>query len=328
MALFLVTGGCGFIGSNLTHALVARGERVRIVDNLSTGRESNLSPLRTAHPEQVEFLRGDITDSDLLDQALQGVDYVLHQAAVPSVSWSIERPLDCERINIYGTLQVLEAVRRQGRIRRVVFAASCAAYGDLDANTPKRESDLPVPLSPYAVAKLAGEHLCAVYTRTYGIPTVALRYFNVFGPRQDPSGDYAAVIPRFIAASLVDKPPIIYGDGRQSRDFCFVDNIVDANLLACTAPAERIAGQTINVGCGESISLLDVLRVLGELLGRKIVPRHETARSGEVRHSCSDLSRAQALLGYKPRIDFSVGLERTVTWYRASHQRGASQCAA
>lgn len=316
MALFLVTGGCGFIGSSLAHALVAGGDRVRIVDNLSTGRLANVAQLLAAKPGEVELWRGDITDTDLLDRALCGVDYILHMAAIPSVPWSIDHPFDCERINTHGTLQVLEAARRHGGIRRLVFAASCAAYGDLAPEQPKRESDLPVPLSPYAISKLAGEQLCAVYSRIHAVPAVALRYFNVFGPRQDPSSHYAAAIPRFVCAALDGQPPTLYGDGLQSRDFIFVDNIVQANLLACQADAAKVSGQVMNIGGGQGRPLLEVIGLLGELLGRRIEPRHEPARPGEVRHSFADIAKAQALLGYEPRVAFRDGLAQTVNWYR------------
>jgi len=316
MALFLVTGGCGFIGSSLAHALVAGGDRVRIVDNLSTGRLGNVASLLRDHPSQVELWRGELTDTDLLDQALVGVDFILHHAAIPSVPWSIDHPFDCERINTHGTLQLLEAARRNGRIRRLVFAASCAAYGDLDPDKPKRESDLPVPLSPYAISKLAGEHLCAVYSRIHSVPAVALRYFNVFGPRQDPSSHYAAAIPRFICAALGGQPPTLFGDGLQSRDFVFVENIIQANLLACQADAAQVSGQVINIGGGKGLALLEVIGMLGELLGREIRPTHEPARPGEVRHSFADIAKAGALLGYQPRVAFRDGLAQTVKWYR------------
>lgn len=333
MALFLVTGGCGFIGSSLAHALVAAGDRVRIVDNLSTGRLSNVAPLLAERSEKVELWRGELTDTDLLDQALVGVDFILHHAAIPSVPWSIDHPFDCERINTHGTLQLLEAARRNGKIRRLVFAASCAAYGDLAPEQPKRESDLPVPLSPYAIGKLTGEHLCAVYSRIHAVPAVALRYFNVFGPRQDPSSHYAAAIPRFICAALAGQPPTLFGDGQQSRDFVFVENIVQANLLACEADAAKVSGQVMNVGGGKALTLLEVIGLLGELLGQKVTPRHEPARPGEVRHSFADIAKAAALLGYQPRVAFRDGLAQTVKWYQENSlthkteykQRGTSR---
>lgn len=318
MASYLVTGGCGFIGSNIAYALVGRGDSVRVLDNLSTGREENLAELRARHPQKVELLRGDILDPSLLDRALMGIDYILHLAAVPSVPWSIEHPLDCDRINAFGTLQVLEAARRSGRIRRVVFAASCAAYGDLLPDQAKREDHPIAPLSPYAASKLAGEHYCAVYSRVYGVPAVALRYFNIFGPRQDPTSQYAAVIPNFIAACLRGKEPTIFGDGLQSRDFCHVDNVVQANLLCCAAPAECVAGRVINIGCGEAVTLLAVLEELSRLSGRPIKARHDPPRAGEVRHSFADIRLARELLGYTASVSFAEGLRRTLEFYKAA----------
>lgn len=316
MALFLVTGGCGFIGSNLVHALVGRGDRVRILDNLRTGRETNIAALRAQHPSQVELWRGDILDSALLDRVLVGVDYILHLAAMPSVPWSIENPLACDQINSQGTLQVLEAARRQGQIRRVVQAVSCAAYGDLAPEVPKRETDPVMPLSPYAASKLSSEQYGQVYSRVYGVPVVALRYFNVFGPRQDPTSQYAAVLPNFINAALDQRAPTIFGDGLQSRDFVFVENVVNANLLACMAPAERVGGQVINIGTGQTTTLLQVLQILSQLTGREIQPLHAPGRSGEVRHSCADISLARQVLGYSPQVDFAEGLRRTLAYYQ------------
>ncbi|MCS6914529.1 MAG: SDR family oxidoreductase [Myxococcales bacterium] len=318
MALYLVTGGSGFIGSNLVYHLVALGERVRVVDNLSTGREANLRPL-LADPErrhQVEFLRGDITDPDLVHRAMADVDFVLHQAALPSVPRSIEHPLESDRVNAYGTLLLLEAARRQGRVRRFVLAASSSAYGERAPEEPKVETMPPAPLSPYAVTKVTAEYYLAVYHRIYGLPTVALRYFNIFGPRQDPTSQYAAAIPNFISAFLRGEPATIYGDGLQSRDFCFVDNAVEANLLACTTPADQVAGQVLNIACGEAITLLGVIDTLAEIFGRRIPPRHAPPRPGDIRHSLADISKARQLLGYTPKIKFAEGLRRTVAWYR------------
>jgi UDP-glucose 4-epimerase len=323
MVSYLVTGGCGFIGSNIAHALVARGDHVRILDDLSTGREQNLAGLHAAgsgslgNAGQLELVRGDILDPCRLDSALRGIDYVLHHAAVPSVPWSVEQPLSCDRVNSHGTLQVLEAARRSGRVRRVVLAASCAAYGDYAEQEAKREDHPTAPLSPYAAAKLASEQYCAVYSRVYGLPTVVLRYFNIFGPRQDPSSHYAAVLPRFIDACLRGQAPTVFGDGLQSRDFCYVDNVVEANLLACAAPAERVAGRVINIGCGQSYTLVAVLEELGRLVGRPIAPRHAEPRPGEVRHSRADIGLAAKLLGYAPTVSFAEGLRRTLAWYTA-----------
>ncbi len=318
MAHYLVTGGSGFIGSNLSHALLSRGERVRILDNLSTGREINIRPLLEdpKYKTQIEFVRGDITDPDTLMRAMAGVDYVLHQAALPSVPRSIERPLDSERINAYGTLLVLEAARHQGHIKRVVFATSSSIYGEKAPDLAKVETMIPAPLSPYAVTKLTGESYCAVYSKVYGVPCVALRYFNVFGPRQDPTSQYAAAIPNFVAAYIKGQPATLFGDGLQSRDFCFIENVIEANLLSCTAPVEQAAGQVINIACGESITLLGVLDILADLFGKKIPPRHLAPRAGDVRQSLADIGKARHILGYSGKIKFAEGLRRTVAWYR------------
>ncbi len=335
MALFLVTGGCGFIGSNLAHSLVQRGHQVRLLDDLSSGRLSHVEPLLAGPAPRAELVRGDVGDAALLDRALVGVDFVLHHAAVPSVPWSVERPLDCQRINVDGTLQLLEAVRRAKRVQRLVFAASCSAYGDLSPEKPKRETDPVSPQSPYAAAKLASEHLCTAYQHSYGVPTVALRYFNIFGPRQDPATLYAAVIPRFVTAALQGKPATIYGDGGQTRDFCFVDNVVQANLLACQAPIEQVGGQVFNIGCGEATSLLQLQALIAELLsaqaGRTPPPvRFEPARAGEVRHSRADIGKARELLGYVPQVSLRQGLEQTLVWARAQLEsaKGSAPCAA
>lgn len=332
MACFLVTGGCGFIGSNLAYALAGRGHRVRLFDDLSTGRLQNVAALLAAQPQSVELWRGEIGDGPLLDRAMVGVDFVLHHAAIPSVPWSVERPIECQRINVDGTLQVLEAARRNGRIRRLVFAASCSAYGDLQPESAKREGDAVAPQSPYAAAKLAGEHLCTAYHLSYGLPTVALRYFNIFGPRQDPATPYAAAIPRFTAAALSRTEATVYGDGLQTRDFCFVDNVVHANLLACEADAAQVGGQVINIGCGEATSLLQLLSTLAELTGNAAVatPKFAPAREGEVRHSRADISKAARLLGYVPQVDLRAGLAQTLAWYRSLSDapKGNPACAA
>ena len=315
MSIYLVTGGCGFIGSNLAHTLVQKGEQVRILDNLSTGRHINVAKLLAHHPKQAELWRGDILDGPLLDRIMHGVDYVLHLAAMPSVTSSVEQPILCDRINSGGTLQVLDAARRQRSVKRVVIAASCAAYGDLRPSEAKREEHEISPQSPYAAAKLASEHHGVVYSRIYGVPTVSLRYFNIFGPRQDPTSQYAAVIPNFVRAVLQQKSPRIFGDGQQSRDFCYIDNVVSANLLACSAPAERVAGQIINIGCGESVTLLDLVAELSRLTGRSIEPAFLPAREGEVRYSWADIGKAKALLGYVPQVRFPEGLSRTLRWF-------------
>ena len=308
MARYLITGGAGFIGSNLAHALVARGDHVRILDDFSTGRDENLRGL----DGRVEVVRASITDEQPLAQAIAGVDYVLHEAALPSVQRSVEQPIESDRNNVYGTLCVLEAARKAG-VKRVVYAASSSAYGETPT-LPKVETMAPDPLSPYAVAKLAAELYCKVYFINYGLETVALRYFNVFGPRQDPNSHYAAVIPKFITAALQGEQPLIYGDGLQSRDFCYIENVVEANLLACQA--RDAAGKVFNVACGQQTTLLDAVSSVGRILGKTVEPRFAPARSGDIRHSLADIGRARSILGYTARVDFAEGLRRTVAWYR------------
>jgi nucleoside-diphosphate-sugar epimerase len=308
MALFLVTGGAGFIGSNLAHALVSQGADVRLLDDFSTGREENLAGLEG----RVDLRRASITDGAAVAAAMEGVDYVLHQAARPSVQRSVEDPLETDRVNTHGTLTVLDAARKAG-VKRVVFAASSSAYGETPT-LPKVETMPPDPLSPYAVSKVAGEQYCRVFHGVYGLETVALRYFNVFGPRQDPKSHYAAVIPKFVTAALCGGVPVIFGDGSQSRDFCFIDNVVEANLKACTAPAAP--GRYFNVACGERTTLLDVLAALSGIVGHEIVPRFEPRRTGDIKHSLADIGLARSVLGYTASVDFAEGLRRTVAWYR------------
>jgi nucleoside-diphosphate-sugar epimerase len=313
MAHFLVTGGAGFIGSNLSHALVERGDTVRILDNFVTGRAENIADLVDAR--RVELIRGDVTDPSVLERAVDGVDYVLHQAAIPSVPRSIEDPIGSDQVNVHGTVLLLDAARK-AKVKRVVFAASSSAYGEKAPGEPKVETMIPDPLSPYAVAKLAGEHYLRVFWLAYGLETVALRYFNVFGPRQDPKSQYAAVIPNFVTAALNGRPATIFGDGGQSRDFCYVDNAVEANLLACTAPGA--AGEMFNIACGESTTLLEVVDVIAQIVGKKVAPVHEPPRAGDIRHSLADVSKARRVLGYTGAVKFATGIERTVAWYRQS----------
>ena len=308
MSTFLVSGGAGFIGSNITHALCARGEKVRVLDDFSTGREQNLHGLEG----RIDLRRGSITDPKTVAEAMQGVDYVFHQAALPSVQRSVENPIESDRVNTQGTLNMLDAARKAG-VKRLVFAASSSAYGETPT-LPKVETMSPDPLSPYAVTKLAGEAYCKVFHVCYGLETVALRYFNVFGPRQDPNSHYAAVIPKFIAAALKGGEPVIFGDGLQSRDFCFIDNVVEANLKALTAP--NAAGKVFNIACGERTTLLDVVDALGQIVGRKITARHEPPRSGDIKHSLADITRAKEILGYTGAVSFADGLRRTLAWYR------------
>jgi UDP-glucose 4-epimerase len=304
----LVTGGCGFIGSHLVAALLARGHRVRVLDNLTTGRRENLADLAA----DVELLVGDVADPDVARRAVQGCEIVFHLAALASVARSVAAPLPTHVANATGTLSLLLAARAAG-VRRVIYAGSSSAYGD-SAVLPKHEDLPPQPLSPYAAAKLAGEHYCAAFARSYGLETLTLRYFNVFGPRQDPASEYAAVVPRFITAMLHGQAPVIYGDGRQTRDFTYVDNVVEANLLAMEAP--RADGAVFNVACGARYSLLDLVDRLNAILGTALAPRHAPARPGDVRHSQASIARAQEQLGYRVQVSFEEGLARTVAWYR------------
>lgn len=308
MGRSLVTGGAGFIGSHLVAALLTRGEQVVVLDNLSTGKRANLAGL----PGRFEFVEGDVADPAAAARACAGVEVVYHHAALASVPRSVEAPLDSHAACATGTLVMLDAARKAGA-RRFVYAASSSCYGDQPTSS-KRESDLPSPLSPYAAAKLAGEMYCLAFHRSYGLETVALRYFNVFGPRQDPHGAYAAVIPRFIDAWLKGERLVLYGDGRQSRDFTYVENVVAGNLLAAESP--RAAGRVLNLASGRSYSLLDLIASLEALLGRAADVRREPARVGDVRDSLADITLARELLGYEPVVDFHEGLRRTLAWYR------------
>jgi UDP-glucose 4-epimerase len=303
----LVTGGAGFIGSSLARALVARGDRVRLIDNLSSGRRENLADIS----QDVELIEADIRDEAALVGALDGVELVFHEAAVPSVPRSLADPIESHDANATGTLKLLQAARRAG-VRRLVYAASSSAYGDTPT-LPKVETMRPMPLSPYAVSKLAGEHYCQVFAGAYGLETVCLRYFNVFGPSQDPKSEYAAVIPRFVTAALGGLGVTIYGDGTQSRDFCFIDNTVEANLAAVSAPG--VAGGVFNVACGVAISLNDVVKLLGELVGHAVPITYAPGRVGDVKHSLADITAARAQLGYRGAISFTEGLKRTIAWY-------------
>lgn len=309
MRTFLVTGGAGFIGSNIAEALVRRGDRVRVLDNLSTGHLANLASIR----ERVEFIEGDLTHEAVVARAVEGVDCIFHEAALASVPRSVERPLDTNAACVTGTVTLLDAARRAG-VRRLVYAASSSAYGDQPTSS-KRETDLPSPISPYGVAKLAGELYCQAFTATYGFETVALRYFNVFGPRQDPGSPYSAVIPLFITALLAGKRPTIYGDGHQSRDFTYVANVVHGNLLA--AEAAGVAGRMFNLANGRSTSLLELVRLLNELLGTSIEPEHAAPRPGDIRESLADISAARRALNYEPQVSFEDGLRRSIDYYRS-----------
>jgi len=304
---YLITGGAGFIGSNLAFELLKRGDSVRILDNFATGRKINIEPII----DQVELIDGDIRDFWTVTEAVEGVDYILHQAALPSVPRSVKNPLTSNAVNIDGTLNIFEAARQAG-VKRVVSACSSSVYGESET-LPKVESMKPDPLSPYAITKLTGEEYGKVYYRLFGLETVALRYFNIFGPRQDPNSQYSAVIPLFIKAVLRNKQPLIYGDGEQSRDFTYIANAVSANLKACVAP--NAAGKSYNVACGQRYSLNQILEMLGQIVGRKITARYVDSRPGDIKHSMADITAAQTDLGYRPEFDFKFGLEETFKWF-------------
>jgi UDP-glucose 4-epimerase len=311
---FVVTGGCGFIGSHLAVALVRRGDTVRVLDNFAVGAPANLAEVAA----DIEIRQGDVCDLETVRGAMAGVDYVLHQAALASVQRSVDDPLGTHQADATGTLNVLVAAREAG-VRRVLYAASAAAYGD-DPMLPKHEDLPPRPLSPYAAAKLAGEHYCAAFARSYDLPTVTLRYFNIYGPRQNPRSEYASVVPRFVTAMLRGEPPTIFGDGTQSRDFTHVDDVVAANLLALEAA--EATGEPINVASGERYSLLDLVAALNAVLGTVIAPHHAPRRPGDVWHSQASIARAERVLGYQPQVPFAEGLRRTVAWYAAQPVAG------
>jgi len=307
MASYLVTGGAGFIGSHLTEELVRRGHRVRVADNLSTGKRRNLD-----HIPGVEFMEGDLADMPFATRVAQGMDFVLHQAAIPSVPRSVKDPITSNRANIDATLNILVAARDAG-VKRLVFAGSSSEYGDTPT-LPKRE-DMPTsPLSPYALQKVMGTEYCRMFTRLYGFETVVIRYFNVFGPRQDPSSPYSGVISVFSTALIEGRQPTIYGDGEQTRDFTYVANVVDGVLRACTAP--NAAGEAINVACGTRISLNDLLRVMNGIVGTTLQPIYQDGRAGDVRDSQADISKAKQLLGYAPIVGLEEGLRHTLAWCR------------
>jgi nucleoside-diphosphate-sugar epimerase len=311
MAQYLVTGGAGFIGSSLVQALVARGDHVRVLDNFSTGNRDNLAPF----VDRIELVEGSLTRLEDCKRAVEGADYVLHQGALPSVPKSIARPIETHASNIDGTLNMLVAAR-DAKVKRFVYAASSSAYGDTPT-LPKVETMPASPKSPYAVQKYTGELYLKVFFEAYGLETIGLRYFNIFGPRQDPTSQYSAVIPKFITAILSGKRPTIYGDGEQSRDFTYVENVVHANLLAATADS-RCAGRVVNIACGQRISLNDLARVINHALGTDISPEYEPERTGDVKHSLADISLAKDLIGYQPKVMFDEGIARTIDWYRTN----------
>jgi UDP-glucose 4-epimerase len=312
MANYLVTGGAGFIGSNLVEALASQGHAVRVLDNFSTGKRENLAD----QAGQIDLVEGDLTVLDDVRAAVRDIDTVFHLGAIPSVPRSIEDPLGSNDSNVNATLHVLVAAR-DAAVRRVVFASSSSIYGDQDEEIAKVETMRAQPISPYGVAKMAAEQYCQVFYLAYGLETVSLRYFNVFGPRQDPQSMYAAVVPKFITALLDGRPPTIYGDGEQTRDFTYVGNVVAANVLAATAPAGQVAGQVFNIAAGRQTSLNTLIDMLQEITGQAVTPVYDDPRPGDIKHSLADISKAHRQMGYEPPISFLEGLRLTVEWYRA-----------
>ncbi len=310
---FLLTGGAGFIGSHIVKRLVGEGAVVRVVDNLSTGQVARLETLRCS----IEYVEADLADNLVSDEVVKDVDYVLHQAAIPSVQRSVRDPIGTNRANVTATLNLLESCRK-AKVRRFVYAASSSAYGDTEV-LPKSEEMPPNPLSPYALQKLAGEHYCKLYYSLYGLETVCLRYFNVFGPGQDPHSEYSAVIPKFISKLLINELITVYGDGEQSRDFTYVENVVDANLLALQAT--KACGKVLNVGCGERITLNTLIQLLEEIVGVKAKVSYSASKPGDVRHSLADINLARRLLEYEPKVMVKEGLKRTVEAFVKSDQR-------
>ena len=308
MAKYLVTGGAGFIGSHITEELVKRGEKVRVLDNFLTGKRENLTPFLTG----IDLIEGDIRDYSLCQKAVKGIDYVLHQAALPSVPRSVSDPITSNEINITGTLNMLTASKDE-EIKSFVFASSSSVYGD-DQRLPKKEGNEGSPLSPYALGKQTGEQYCRIFSQLYGFNTISLRYFNIFGPRQDPFSQYAAAIPNFITKILKNEKPIIYGDGEQSRDFTFVSNVVEANLLA--SQAQNVSGETLNIACGARTTVNSLINAIKSILEIDIPSEYTNPRPGDVRHSHADISSAVEKLNYKPLITFKEGLEKTISWYK------------
>ncbi len=318
MALFLVTGGAGFIGSNITEELLRRGENVRILDNFATGKRENVSGIKDifktenngAALDKLELVEGDIRSYHIVREAVEGVDFVLHQAALPSVPRSVKDPLTSNEVNVVGTLNILNAAK-EAKVKRIVYASSSSVYGDLEV-LPKTEDMLPKPLSPYAVSKLAGEKYCQVFTKLYGLETVIFRYFNVFGPRQDPTSQYSAVIPKFIRLIKEGQQPTVFGDGEQSRDFTFVKNVVEANLLACGGGLEQLSGEVFNIASGRRITINMLIENINKLTKSDITPHYEKPRPGDVKHSLANIGKARQFLGYGATVDFFEGLKQLV----------------
>jgi len=315
MANYLVTGGAGFIGSNIVNYLVDRAkDRVRVLDDLSSGRIVNLSPVL----DKIEFIQGDIRDVKVMEKAVEGIDYILHLAAVPSVPRSVELPYLTNDVNINGTLNLLIAARN-AKVRRVVFTSSSSVYGDSPV-MPKVESMIPNPISPYGIHKLTGEYYCRVFFQLYGLQAISLRYFNVFGPNQDPSSEYAAVIPKFIKMVLADQSPTIFGDGEQTRDFTHVSNVVKANILAAESNAHGCCGEVFNIACNDSISLNRLVEMINEILGKNIKPVYLPPRAGDIKHSLAGIQKAKEILDYCPEIMMHQGLKLTVDWYKNKNE--------
>ena len=316
---YLVTGGAGFIGSHLVERLVAEHHEVVVLDDLSAGRREYLAPVR----HRIRFIRGSVLSAEVCRRAVQGCDYVLHHAAITSVPLSTNDPVTAHAVNATGTVNILFAAHR-ANVRRVVFAGSTSAYGDT-AELPNHEEQIPRPLSPYAASKLAAEAYARVFYHTYGLETVTLRYFNIFGPRQDPASQYGAVIPRFIAAALAGEAPVIFGDGQQTRDFTFVANVVQANLLACGAPSTRVAGGVFNIGSGKALTVSELWTRICAAADVELAPTYAAPRASDVRDSLACIDRARDVLGYEPLVDFDEGLARAVAWYRRAMPRSRTR---
>ncbi len=308
MAVYLVTGGAGFIGSHIVERLVKDGHRVKVLDNLITGKKENLASVI----DDIEFIEGDIRDLDLLQKIFRGVDYVIHQAALRSVPQSVENPLKYDEVNVHGTLNVFIAAR-DNNVKRVVYASSSSVYGD-QPTLPEREDMLPLLVSPYAATKLANEYYARCFYYNYGLETVGLRYFNVFGPRQSLDNQYAVVIPKFITCILKDESPPIHGDGTQTRDFTYIENVVEGNLIACQK--ENIGGEVFNLACGQSCSVLDLVRFINEILGKDVKPVFTPPRPGDVKHTLADTTKMREVLGFSCRVGLMEGLKRTVEWFK------------
>jgi nucleoside-diphosphate-sugar epimerase len=308
MEKFLVTGGAGFIGSNICRRLVAEGCFVRVVDNLLTGKRSNLDDMI----DKIEFVEADMGDPNVARSVMKGIDVVLHEGALPSVPRSVDEPELTHKHCVNATFTLLMAARDAG-VKRFVYAASSSAYGDTPT-LPKVETMPTSPLSPYAVGKLVGEYYCSVFAKVFGLETISLRYFNVFGPYQDPTSQYAAAIPAFVTSILKDQPPTIYGDGEQSRDFTYIDNVVQANL--CAARAKKTNGEVVNIACGEKVTVNEIIALINEMVGKKVVPHYAPARAGDVKHSLADITAARELIGFEPAVLFRDGLQRAIAWYR------------